>query len=124
MWNIIENLFGDAIEQAEEIVSEYIEGQTKKEAKVFNYTSENTAKVMAILFNVPGMNQAYSRDFLKSNPIFSLKDGTIVKISQSPAIARIFLVDSEGKLIVGYFISRTQAKALNEALNKIKTEFT
>lgn len=124
MWNVLGDLSGDTIlEQAEEVISQALERVTKK-AKVSNYTSETTAKVIAILFNVPGMNQAYSQDFEKAAPIISLKDGALVKISQTPAFVRIFLVDSEGKLIFGYFVSRIQANALNEALNKIKTEFT
>lgn len=123
MWNVIGLLGGTILEQAEEIVSQFLEGRTKK-VKVSNQISSTTAKVIAILFDVPGMNQGHSRDLKKATPILSLKDGTLVKSYQSLAFDRIFLIDSEGNLIFGCFISRTQAKALNEALSKIRKEFT
>ena len=123
MWNVMGLLGGTILEQAEEIISESLEGQTKK-ANVCDRISETTAKIIAILFDVPGMNQAHSRDLTKATPILSLKDGNLVKFYQNVAFDRIFLVDSEGDLIFGCFISRIQTKALNEALSKISKEFT
>lgn len=123
MWNVIGLLGGTILEQAEEIISESLEGRTKK-TNVCDRISETTAKVIAILFDVPGMNQGHSRDLTKATPILNLKDGTLIKSYQNVAFDRIFLVDSEENLIFGCFISRIQAKALNEALSKIGKEFT
>ncbi len=83
-------LGGTILEQAEEIVSQSLEGRTK-EAKVGERISETTTKVIAILFDVPGMNQAHSQDLTKATPILNLKDGTLVKFYQNLAFDRIFL---------------------------------
>ena len=70
------------------------------------------------------MSQAHSRDLKRATPMFSLKDGTVVKFYQNLVFDHIFLADSEGKLIYGGVISRIQADSLKEAINTIRRKFT
>ena len=116
-------LIGAVAGQAGEIVSRALD-ELLDEAKTSNHTSKVTEEVIAILFSVPGISQAHSRDLKKATPLFSLKDGTIVKFYQHLFCAHIFLTDCGGNLIYGGFVGRIQADGLNEAINKIRREFT
>ena len=116
-------LFGAVAGQAGEIVSRALD-ELLSEAKTSNHTSKITEEVIAILFRVPGISQAHSRDLKRATPLFSLKDGTIVKFYQNPFCEHIFLADSEGNLIYGGFVGWIHADGLNKAISKIRREFT
>ena len=47
-----------------------------------------------------------------------------MKFYQNLFCDHLFLVDSEGKLIYGGFISRIQADSLSKAISQIRREFT
>lgn len=116
-------LSGAVADQAGEIVSRALD-ELLDETKTSNHTSKVSEKVIAILFSVPGISQAHSRDLKRATPLFSLKDGTIVKFYQNLFFDHIFLADSEGNLIYGGFVGRIQADGLKEAISKIRREFT
>lgn len=120
MWNVVgQALLGAIAGQTGEIVTKAVDGLLN-EAETSNYTSKVTEEVIAILFKVPGMSQAHSRDLKRATPIFSLRDGTLVKFYQNLFCDHLFLVDSEGKLIYGGFISRIQADSLSKAISQIR----
>lgn len=74
------------------------------EAEVSNYTSKTTETAISILFDVPGMTQAHSRDFKQATPIFALRDGSVVKKYENPAqFLHVFIGDPQEKMIFGGF---------------------
>ncbi|WP_143755399.1 hypothetical protein [Gloeocapsopsis sp. IPPAS B-1203] len=124
MWNIVTSALTGAIAtQTGEITSKLI-SEMLNEAEISNHTSKVTQEVIFILSNIQGMNQAHSRDLKRATPMFSLRDGTIVKFYQNLAFDHIFLSDVDGKLIYGGYISRIQANDLTQALNTIRVNFT
>ncbi|MBE9107415.1 hypothetical protein IQ229_21525, partial [Nostoc cf. edaphicum LEGE 07299] len=95
------------------------------EAEIATSISQIAQKVVEILVNVPGMTQAHSRDFRRSTPIFTLKDGTVVKIFINPAnVKHIFLADSNNKMLFGGYVGWIHTKGLNQAIEKIKHSLT
>lgn len=124
MLNVLgQALIGAVAGQAGGIVGKVVDGLFE-EAETSSYTSKITQEVIAILDNVSGIGQAHSRDLQRATPIFSLKDGTIVKFYQNLAFNHIFLADSEGKLIYAGVVGRMQANTLKEAIDKIRKEYT
>jgi hypothetical protein len=72
------NVAAEGLAVAEKFIDLVDEWNT--EAPVANNISEIAQKVVEILFNVPGMTQAHSRDFYRATPIYTLIDGTVVKV--------------------------------------------
>ncbi len=94
------------------------------EAEIAYSISQTAQKVVEILVNTPGMTQAHSRDFKRATPLFTLQDKTIVKIFINPAqVKHIFLADTNGKMIFGGYVGWIHAKGLDEAIEKIKTNY-
>ncbi len=95
------------------------------EAEIASSISQNAQKAVEILINVPGMTQAHSRDFLRATPIFTLKDGTVIKIFINPAhVKHIFLGDSKNKMIFGGYVGWIHTKGLTQAIEKIKNQLS
>ncbi len=116
-------LIGAVAGQSGGIVSRALD-ELLDEAKMSNYTSKVTEEVIGILFGVPGISQAHSRDLKRATPIFSLKDGTVVKFYQNPFCHHIFLADSAGNLIYGGFVGWIHVDGLNRAISQIRRDFT
>ncbi|MDZ7994087.1 MAG: hypothetical protein RM022_026965 [Nostoc sp. EfeVER01] len=95
------------------------------EAEIASSISQIAQKAVEILVNVPGMTQAHSRDFRRATPIFTLKDGTVIKIFINPAnVKHIFLADSNNKMLFGGYVGWIDTKGLNQAIEKIKHSLT
>ncbi|OYD90992.1 hypothetical protein CDG76_29905 [Nostoc sp. 'Peltigera membranacea cyanobiont' 210A] len=95
------------------------------EAEIASSISQIAQKVVEILVNVPGMAQAHSRDFRRATPIFTLKDGTVIKIFINPAnVKHIFLADNNNKMLFGGYVGWIHTKGLNQAIEKIKHSLT
>lgn len=95
------------------------------EAEIATSIYQIAQKAVEILVNVPGMTQAHSRDFRRATPIFTLKDGTVIKIFINPAnVKHIFLADSNNKMLFGGYVGWIDTKGLNQAIEKIKHSLT
>ncbi len=95
------------------------------EAEIATSISQIAQKVVEILVNVPGMTQAHSRNFRRSTPIFTLKDGTVIKVFINPAnVKHIFLADSNNKMLFGGYVGWIDTKGLNQAIENIKHSLT
>lgn len=95
------------------------------EAEIATSISQTAQKIVEILVNVPGMTQAHSRDFRRARPIFTVKDGTVIKIFINPAnVKHIFLADSNNKMLFGGYVGWIDTKGLNQAIEKIKHSLT
>ncbi len=87
--------------------------------------TEVTREVIAILNSVPGITPAHHRDFKHSNPIIRLRDGTSVRTWKNPlGVDHVFLADRDDKMIYGGFVGWTDSEGLNQALNRIRRDFT
>ncbi|BBD63552.1 serine/threonine kinase (plasmid) [Nostoc sp. HK-01] len=94
-------------------------------ATVKTHTVNVTKEVMAILENVPGMTRAYHRDFKSSNPIMKLRDGTVVRTWKNPVgVDHVFLGDRNDKMIYGGFVGWIHSEGLQQALTRIRRDFT
>lgn len=95
-----------------------------QEAEVSNNISSVTQRVVEILNNVSGMNQAHSRDFHRATPLFTLRDGSVVKTWKNPSkVLHIFIADCNGKMIFGGFVFWWQEDNLEQAIQEIKQKF-
>lgn len=87
--------------------------------------TEETARAIAILENVPGMTRAHHRDYKSANPIIRLRDGTSVRTWKNPlGVDHVFLGDRSDRNIYGGFVGWMDAKGLQQALERIRTELT
>lgn len=94
------------------------------EPKVANQISEIAQKVVEVLLSVPGMTQAHGRHFKRATPIFSLRDGTVVKIYRNQVgVEHIFLADTNGDMVFGGFVGWIHSQGLKTFLQEIKREF-
>lgn len=85
--------------------------------------SEVTADAIAILNGVPGINYASERDLKSSRPIFTLRDGTVVRTWKNPfGMDCVFLADPQGNIIYGGFVGWFDAEHLSTAIARIRTE--
>lgn len=76
-----------------------------------------------ILHCVPGMTQAHDRDLKRANPIFNLKDGTVVKTWKNPVgVEHIYLADVHGHMIFGGFVGWIHSGGLHQAIEQIYRE--
>lgn len=89
--------------------------------QVASSISEAAEKAVEILLSVPGMTPANARDFQGARPIFTLKDGTVVKTYKNPVgVDHIFLGNSSGEMFFGGFVGWVHAQGLEEAIKKIR----
>ncbi|MHC5724685.1 MAG: hypothetical protein ACYT04_47785 [Nostoc sp.] len=95
------------------------------EAEIATSISQIAQKAVEILVNIPGMTQAHSRDFRRARPIFTLKDGTLIKVFINPGnVNHIFLADRNNKMLFGGYVGWIDTKGLNQAIEKIKHSLT
>ncbi|WP_254567115.1 hypothetical protein [Oscillatoria sp. HE19RPO] len=84
-----------------------------------------TQEAIALLEQVKGINYASDSDLKNSRPIFVLRDGTVVRIWKNwLGIDHIFLADTQGNIIYGGFVNWVDSDSLNEAIARIRTDFT
>ncbi|MDZ8086015.1 MAG: hypothetical protein RMY16_10690 [Nostoc sp. DedQUE12b] len=88
-------------------------------------TTDDAREAIAILENVPGMTPAHHRDFKSSNPIIRLRDGTVVRTWKNPVgVDHVFLGDRSDKMIYGGFVGWIHSEGLNQAIVRIRRDFT
>ncbi|BBD70850.1 serine/threonine kinase [Nostoc commune NIES-4072] len=94
-------------------------------ATVKTYTVNIAKEVMVILENVPGMTRAHHRDFISSHPIMRLRDGTVVRTWKNPVgVDHVFLGDRNDRMIYGGFVGWIHSEGLQQALTRIRRDFT
>lgn len=92
---------------------------------IVNDICETAQQVIEILLNVPGMTQAHSRDFHRSQPIFKLKEEILVRIYKNLLIVQhIFLANTRGEMIFGGFVGWIHSRELENAKKIIKERFS
>lgn len=92
-----------------------------------NYNASNTIQreVATILDQVPGITAAHPRDFPKSLPIMTLKDGTTVRTwKNSVSFNHVFLADNTGQMIYGGYVGWIHDQRLQKAIAKIRRQFS
>jgi hypothetical protein len=95
------------------------------EATVSNNISKVAERVVEIFYNTPGMTLAHSRDFKRATPLFTLRDGTIVKIYQNPVkVDHVFVSDKKGKMVFGGFVNWSNSENLRQSISIIKKELS
>jgi hypothetical protein len=95
------------------------------EAPISNQISKVAERVVEILDSVPGMTPAHSRDFLRATPLFSLRDGTVIKMYKNPAqVDHVFVSDDKGEMVFGGFVYWGDSENLRQSVAKIKRELS
>ena len=95
------------------------------EATVANDISKVGERVVEILNNVDGIKTAHSRDFCRATPLFTLRDGTLIKTFRNPAqVDHIFVSNSQGQVIFGGFVLWKDKENLQKAIVDIKRELS
>ncbi|MBD2357811.1 hypothetical protein H6G41_24905 [Tolypothrix sp. FACHB-123] len=88
-------------------------------------TTDDAKEVIAILENVPGMTRAHHRDFKSSNPIMRLRDGSVVRTWKNQfGVDHVFISDRYDRMIYGGFVGWIHSEGLNQAINRIRRDFT
>ncbi|MEW5861438.1 MAG: hypothetical protein AB1861_29340 [Cyanobacteriota bacterium] len=91
--------------------------------KTANSIDKPTQYAIDILNGVSGMTQAHDRDFRRGRPIFTLRDGTVVKTWKNPAgVDHIFLGNDQEEMIFGGFVGWIHSSGLQEAIWRIHSE--
>jgi len=86
---------------------------------------EITSIVIEILYNVPGMTKVRGSHFGVAKPIFTLRDGTVVKTYTNLfGVDHIFLAHKDKIMIFGGFVGWIHSDGLNKAISRIRKEFT
>ncbi|MCT7958798.1 hypothetical protein [Laspinema palackyanum] len=84
-----------------------------------------TQEAIALLDQVKGINYASDGDLKNSRPIFVLRDGTVLRTWKNwLGIDHIFLADTQGNIIYGGFVNWVDSDSLNEAIARIRTDFS
>jgi hypothetical protein len=95
------------------------------EAHISNQISKVAERVVEILDNVPGMTPAHSRDFFRATPLFSLRDGTVIKMYKNPAqVDHVFVCDDKGEMVFGGCVGWVHSKNLRQSVAEIKKELS
>ncbi|HEY9879443.1 MAG TPA: hypothetical protein V6D29_13385 [Leptolyngbyaceae cyanobacterium] len=82
-------------------------------------------EVAAILDKVPGITAAHPRDFEKALPIMMLKDGTTVRTWKNlVGVDHVFLANKNGQMIRGAYVGWIHNQGLQQAIAKIRREFS
>ncbi|NER37140.1 MAG: hypothetical protein F6J93_24755 [Oscillatoria sp. SIO1A7] len=106
----------------DKIINTAVERMTR-EAEISTSLSQTAAIAIRILSDVPGMTQASSRDFASARPVFTLKDGTIVRTWKNPVgVDHIFLADAYGRMVFAGYVGWIDSEDLKEAIKRIKRE--
>lgn len=108
----------------EQLINQFVD-DLLYQAESANNISKIAEKAVEILSNIPSMSPCHDRDFKWSRPIFTLKDGTVVKICRNVlGLNHVFLADNHGKLVYGGFVNWLHSDKLQEAISKIRKELT
>jgi hypothetical protein len=114
------NTIGKVYEKVHDSVEAY-----NKEATVANNISKIGERVVEILNNVDGITTAHSRDFSRATPLFTLRDGTLLKTFRNPAqVDHIFVADSQGNMVFAGFVFWKDKENLQKAIAEIKRELS
>lgn len=112
---------GDMKERLKETVSDGCGCATV----VTENTTDDAKDAIAILENVPGMTRAHHRDFKSSNPIMRLRDGSVVRTWKNQfGVDHVFISDRHDRMIYGGFVGWIHSEGLNQAINRIRRDFT
>ncbi|OUL28354.1 hypothetical protein BV372_25140 [Nostoc sp. T09] len=88
-------------------------------------TTDDVKEAIAILENVPGITRAHHRDFKSSNPIMRLRDGSVVRTWKNQLdVDHVFISDRNDRMIYGGFVGWIHSEGLNQALIRIRRDFT
>jgi hypothetical protein len=92
---------------------------------VNSYTTDVTQEAIAILETVPGITPAHHRDFKSSNPIIRLTDGATVRTWKNLlGVDHVFLADRNDRMVYGGYVGWIDSDRLNEAITRIRRDFT
>ena len=94
------------------------------EAEIANYIPQVTQIVVDELVNTQGMTQAHSRDFKRATPIFTLQDGTVVKIFTNPVGVKHIFLSHDDKMIFGGYVGWIHNQYLNKKIEKIRRQYS
>lgn len=90
-----------------------------------NSISSICEKVVDILRDVPGMTQAHSRDFHRATPLFTMRDGSVLKTWKNPAgVNHVFIADTNGNMVFGGFVGWIHSQGLLQTITEIRRTFT
>jgi hypothetical protein len=96
-----------------------------REPEVASSIDKPTEDAIAILNGVSGMTQAHGRDFPNSRPLFTLKDGTVLRTWKNPVrLDHVFLANDKGEMIFGGFVGWIHSSGLQESIKRIRKECT
>jgi hypothetical protein len=91
------------------------------EAPISNHISKVAERVVEILNNVPGITSAHSRDFHRATPLFTLRDGTVLRMYKNPVhVDHVFVSDDKGNMVFGGFVYWGDSESLRQSISKIK----
>ena len=77
-------------------------------------------ETIAQLRSVPGMTDAHPKDFERSQPIATLKDGTVLRIWNNPlGVKHIFLQNDRGECEFGGYVGWVHSDGLDRAIETI-----
>jgi hypothetical protein len=95
------------------------------EAPVSDHISKVAERVVEILNSVHGMSPTHSRDFIRATPMFTLCDGTVIKMYKNPLnLEHIFVLNDKGKMIFCGFVYWGDSENLHQSIAKIKKELS
>ena len=91
--------------------------------KQYEFSSE-VQKIITELSLVKGMTPASSRDLKDSQPIFKLKDGSVISRYVNPArFEHIFISDKKGNCIFGGYVGWIHNKGLLEKEKELSEKY-
>ena len=71
------------------------------------------------------MTPAHHKDFNSSQIIIRLQDGSTIRTWRNlVGVDHIFLADRDGRIIYGGFVGLIHTKGLNQAINKIRQDYS
>jgi hypothetical protein len=113
----------EGIKLTQQIINEV--GEFNEESVIVNDICDTAQQVIEVLLNVPGMTQAHSRDFHRSQPILKLKEEILVRIYINPLVVKhIFLANTKGEMIFGGFVGWIHSRGLENAMKILKEQFS
>ncbi len=81
-------------------------------------------RVVEILNSVSGMTKAHSRDFYRATPLFTLRDGSVLKTwKNSVGVEHIFIANGDGNMVFGGFVGWIHSENLRQAITEIREKF-
>lgn len=93
--------------------------------ELLDYLQDHTQEAIAILESVPGIKRAHHRDFKNSHAIMRLKDGSIVRTWKNFfGVDHVFVGDINNKIIYGGFVKSIHSEDLNQAIERIRRDWT